>query len=461
MLQLHSLASSFAIVLLSVSADAQTGPSWVLESTVGPAPRHRHAMSYDSQRGRVVMFAGSTLFPPGGDTWEWDGKTWTEMATTGPLEREDHVMAYDSHRGRTVMFGGFSYLHPSLYMADTWEWDGETWTQIALGGPAARGNAAMAYDSGRQRVVLFGGSNSWGDLGDTWEWDGFAWAQVATSGPSPRSEHAMVWDSQRGRIVLFGGWGATLMNDTWEWDGTSWSQVATAGPAARYGHEMAFDAVRGTTVLFGGKVHPFIWKQDTWEWDGTSWTEVTPATGPGARAGHALAFDSQRGKTVMFGGYAGAVHSEHDTWEWQTYQLAYALPYGAGCGAPELSAATPASARPVLGTVGQVVLTNIPSTPSLAFVALGWNTSNYGAYSLPLSLEGFGMPGCVLLQSADRLAEAVTITGPGTGTFSIFLPSLPGLLGTELFLQGWAHAPGANAAGLITSNGIEWALGQV
>lgn len=455
----QSLATSFAVVLLAVSADAQVGPHWMLETTVGPAPRNQHAMSYDSQRGRVVMFGGDVDYPGVADTWEWDGNTWIEVATTGPSEREYHVMAYDSDRGRTVMFGGY---HPAnLSMDDTWEWDGEIWTLAALGGPTARDNAAMAYDSRRQRVVLFGGGDFWGDFGDTWEWDGVAWTQVATTGPSPRSRHAMVWDSQRERIVLFGGRGATLLSDTWEWDGTSWSQVAAAGPVARYDHEMAFDAVRGATVLFGGKIHPFIWQQDTWEWDGASWADVTPATGPAGRAGHAMAYDNQRGKTVMFGGYNGLIHSLHDTWEWQTYQLAYALPFGAGCGAPELSAATPASARPVLGTVGQVVLTNIPSPPSLAFVALGWNTATYGVYSLPLSLDGFGMPGCELLQSSDRLAEAVTITGPTTGTFGIFLPNLPGLLGVELFLQGWAHAPGQNPTGLITSNGIEWALGQI
>lgn len=39
-------------------------------------------------------------------------------------------------------------------MADTWEWDGKEWTQMADTGPAARGEAAVAFDSKRGQVVL-------------------------------------------------------------------------------------------------------------------------------------------------------------------------------------------------------------------------------------------------------------------------------------------------------------------
>jgi len=38
---------------------------------------------------------------------------------------------------------------------------------------------ALAYDSRRERVVLYGGSNGTQTFGDTWEWDGANWRQVA------------------------------------------------------------------------------------------------------------------------------------------------------------------------------------------------------------------------------------------------------------------------------------------
>ena len=38
---------------------------------------------------------------------------------------------------------------------------------------------AMAYDSARERIVLFGGrTDRSGDLNDTWEWDGRTWTRV-------------------------------------------------------------------------------------------------------------------------------------------------------------------------------------------------------------------------------------------------------------------------------------------
>lgn len=47
------------------------------------------------------------------------------------------------------------------YLADTWEWDGATWTRI-MGGivPPQRANHALAYDAARARVLLFGGANA-------------------------------------------------------------------------------------------------------------------------------------------------------------------------------------------------------------------------------------------------------------------------------------------------------------
>lgn len=74
-----------------------------------------------------------------------------------------------------------------------------------------------AYDANRQRVVLFGGSSNSGLVGDTWEWDGEQWTQLGDTGPLPRSGHALTCDSGRQRIVLFGG---VLQNnvalaDTW------------------------------------------------------------------------------------------------------------------------------------------------------------------------------------------------------------------------------------------------------
>src|SRR5215218_1003895 len=127
------------------------------------------------------------------------------------------------------------------------------WTQKQDVGPSARGAHAMAYDSVRERVVLFGGRAGGGTLqGDTWEWDGGDWTQVADTGPDARSGHALAFDANRQRAVLLGGEAAASARraDTWEWDGAEWTQVADMGPSPSLALAMAFGG--GSTVLFGG-----------------------------------------------------------------------------------------------------------------------------------------------------------------------------------------------------------------
>ncbi|MCC6213344.1 MAG: hypothetical protein IT376_00615 [Polyangiaceae bacterium] len=56
-------------------------------------------------------------------------------------------------------------------MNDTWEWDGTSWLQRAPAtSPPARAITATAFDTTRERLVLFGGSGLTDRLGDTWEY---------------------------------------------------------------------------------------------------------------------------------------------------------------------------------------------------------------------------------------------------------------------------------------------------
>jgi len=89
------------------------------------------------------------------------------------------------------------------------------------------------------------------------------WVQHAAAvSPSTRAAQAMAFDSLRGRVVLFGGWNGIELGDTWEWDGGTWQQRSTpTAPAARGGAGMAYDPFRGRAVLFGGTTGA----TDTWE----------------------------------------------------------------------------------------------------------------------------------------------------------------------------------------------------
>jgi hypothetical protein len=269
----------------------------------------------------VLLFAGTDLVGTYfGDTWEWDGDNWTQIEDIGPSARAFHATAHDSARGRVVLFGG---IGPAGRLADTWEWDGQAWTQVGDSGPDGRTGHAMAYDATRQRVVLFGGDA--GSLrGDTWEWDGSDWTQREDTGPSARTHAAMAHDVTRGRTVLFGGAAPDAgLGDTWEWDGTAWTEVEDTGPDPCAGAAMVSSG--GGAVLYGGAssigpaAAPTLFGR-SWQWDGNHWTAYQDM-GPGNRAFHAAAFDAARRRIVLFGGAdvltsgvaPGSVRG--DTWE--------------------------------------------------------------------------------------------------------------------------------------------------
>ena len=83
---------------------------WTQKEDIGPSARFGHAMTYDSVRSRTVLFGG-TLFTgdQGGDindTWEWNGEFWTQIADIGPANRRDHALCFDSVRQTALLFGG-------------------------------------------------------------------------------------------------------------------------------------------------------------------------------------------------------------------------------------------------------------------------------------------------------------------------------------------------------------------
>jgi hypothetical protein len=260
--------------------------SWSNRANTGtlswPPAGHSGALAFDSARGKVVMFGGGSA--AGNATWEWDGATgaWElrqQMAGVRPSRRYGHAMAYDTARAKVVLYGGIDETGGSN--AETWEWDGaaETWTMKNPGPNPSRWGHAMAYHAGMSRIVMFGGSYRHptlgdGDLFDIWEYDGAADAWVNKTYPLP-----------------------------------------PAWPRARRGHALAYDAGRAVTVMYGGEVQALAGAAaDLWEWDSTSnqWTDRTPTPlpdpWPGPRAWHGLC--DVRGTVVLFGG------ATPNLWEW-------------------------------------------------------------------------------------------------------------------------------------------------
>lgn len=448
-------------IVAPISAQAFT---WRLETPAHhPANRYSAVMAHDSARGKTMLFGGyhsgtSTTF---GDFWAWDGSDWFAVFCQHyPSARWMSAMVYDSDRQCLVLFGGYG---PSPLMSDTWEFDGVDWVQrVVSPAPAGRFDHAMAYDSGRQRTVLFGGyvSQSGTLSNQTWEWDGTLWRlRTPVNSPSARYGASMAYDPIRQRVVLFGGKVTNPLSDTWEWDGTNWEQRASgSGPllGGRYHYGMAFDEVRQRVVLWGGKNNSTPGPTDTEEWTGTSWLQASPAASPSARESPAMAFNTQTQRMVLTGGTIGG----GETWtRGQFGTVGTATPFGAGCGAPALELSPAIGQPPVIGQSGGAILTNVPTV--LAGMAIGWSRTQYGPFSLPVTLGGIGMQGCDLLQSSNVIGLTTAPIGAGTAAFATPIPNELALVGTTVYLQGYAYAPGVNTLEMIVSNGLEWFVGDL
>jgi hypothetical protein len=204
------------------------GTTWTEKTVTGPDARLHAVGAFDAERGVVRVYGGVGADDvPRTDTWEWNGTAWSRVSTTGPADRGSNRMAYDAGRQRT-MLSTFRRLEPNAdrtYPTELWEWNGSSWTLVPGTAPSISPiqpvvglgslGGLMMYDGG----VLQGAAS-------TWVWQNSTWSRAATTGPSLRNGHALAYDSARNRVVLFGGFRPGQdFADTWEWDGTRWTEI--------------------------------------------------------------------------------------------------------------------------------------------------------------------------------------------------------------------------------------------
>jgi hypothetical protein len=82
------------------------------------------------KRDTAALFGGvpSLANPaPTGNTWTWNGRVWTERQDIGPRPRWLHAIAFDSDRNHLVLFGGTAANgvadvgNQDRGLCDTWE----------------------------------------------------------------------------------------------------------------------------------------------------------------------------------------------------------------------------------------------------------------------------------------------------------------------------------------------------
>lgn len=193
----------------------------------------------------------------------------TSAPATRPVGRTGAAMAFDVGSGKIVLFGGYvsrgTYHEFGDPIGDTWTWDGDHWTQVQISNsPAPRYSATMTNDAARRDIVLHGGllANQ-AAVNDTWTWSGGRWLQTSpnVSPPSEGGPQPMCWDTQSSAVILYSGLGQQTMPGS----------VPTVG--------------------------------QMWTWDGATWTQLSPAQMPSGFEYQPanLTCDTARKSVVLFG----------------------------------------------------------------------------------------------------------------------------------------------------------------
>ncbi len=266
---------------------------------------YKQGAAYDSSRKVVVVFGGQeadhTTADTSSTTWLIDEDGVREvMQRGGPSARGGAALAYDAARDRVVLVGG-TRQSSGAGLTDTWLFDGTTWTEAEPATPAPAVSAAgIAYDATRERVVIVKPVTD--QRGETWEWDGNTWMQIATEGLPYAYQYSLTWDPDRQRVL------GVVEGELWQYDGASWSRLDSdaADPSRRNG-AIAYDATRDRVVFYSGG-------STLWEHDGARWIAVEQPA-PIARHNASTTFDVDRGRLLVTGGSGGQGNLQA-TWEW-------------------------------------------------------------------------------------------------------------------------------------------------
>mgnify|MGYP002623849382 CR=1 FL=1 len=240
------------------------GSNWTRRTpATSPSIRRGAAMAYDRVTQTIILFGGYADYLPFpgalAETWSWDGTNWSQLSpSTSPPPAEDHCMATSPDGTGVVHYGGSPGRgSPSFPLTKTWKWNGSTWTDVtpALSPPGRYGHGLAATGDGT--LMTFGGSYDLAtrlNHGDTWEWNGTSWQQQFVSGPVRRGGQGMAYDSMRNRTILFGG-GANpapgvvfLYNDTWAY-------LPSAPPAGGLQVHYEFEETSGPVLDSAGTRH--------------------------------------------------------------------------------------------------------------------------------------------------------------------------------------------------------------
>jgi hypothetical protein len=240
----------------------------------------------DLVRGVNVMVVAKRM--PSGvfelGTWEWAESRWCRRAVASPPGLRSAAIAWHGGSGRILLYGA-----TQQWAAQTWLYDGVTWTQAANGaGPGPRTNCSLGADFSTGSVLLFGGRNQWNSLlDDTWEWNGSGWLpRSAITSPSPRENVKLNFNPTTGRMALFAGNQVGFLglptslniSQVWEWTGNTWLAINSSNPIGNNVMASASCSAPGGSGVWAATNGSQT--AELRRWNGVSWTTMTTLQPP-------------------------------------------------------------------------------------------------------------------------------------------------------------------------------------
>jgi hypothetical protein len=169
--------------------------------------------------------------------------------------------------------------------------------------------------------------------------------------PPPRDDAAMAFDSRRHEVVLFGGdaadnSSAPPLTDTWVLEGRRWSQRnPPSHPPAMSDELMVFDAATKTCILAGLPSSGFVQGSvlgepilQTWSWDGASWARFSDLRFSGDENLQGIAVDPTTGHPLLLTAPNAGPPAMHTwTWDGHAWTLRHTDPFAGGVTRPSLA----------------------------------------------------------------------------------------------------------------------------
>lgn len=273
------------------SYDTGTNTWSEIEAANMPPARFNSMFTYIPGRHQIFLFGGFASNGRVDDTWIYDieSSTWTELDPPDhPNQRSDSSIAYDPDNDVIILFSG--YRRDEVKTRETWvyNFEDDNWVEMFPEIPPLHqyGNY-MVYVPETDQLLMYPGHWSivsgeitvnHGYGGNIWEYDygENQWTEhEAPSIPLGRYWGNLAYDTNRNRLVLFGGHGATEFDDTWAYDIDigEWEQASSnTRPSKRNGSNMVYDPEHDVFVMFGGMNTAGSGLNDTWILDADSLT---------------------------------------------------------------------------------------------------------------------------------------------------------------------------------------------